>query len=252
MTSSEMTKQEQRNLDGFEGYEDEVEGGEVLSPASRIIQGVKLKYTNEARWEDNSGQEVRTELIAIDVLRVVQKWGKDNQPLETIMLAPGEKFPDIAALNEKCPRSEWRTDFNGNPAGPWAGQHIVYFVDPATMNRYTWPSPITTIGSARCVRDLVDQVKLMRRFRGQNVFAVVELSHAFMPTRFGGRERPLLIIKRWITLGPGALPAPDAPPIAGPATAPTAEPKPAAGAQSGMQTVTPPSANEVLSDSIPW
>jgi len=47
MTSSEMTKQEQRNLDGFEGYEDEVEGGEVLSPASRIIQGVKLKYTNE-------------------------------------------------------------------------------------------------------------------------------------------------------------------------------------------------------------
>lgn len=115
MTGSEMTKQEQRNFDGFEGYEDEVEGGEVLSPASRIIQGVKLKYTNEARWEDDSGQEVRAELIAIDVLRVVQKWGKDNQPLETIILAPGEKFPDIAALNEKSPRSEWRTTSTVTP-----------------------------------------------------------------------------------------------------------------------------------------
>jgi hypothetical protein len=123
------------------------------------------------------------------------------------------------------------------------------------MNRYTWPSPITTIGSARCVRDLVDQVKLMRRFRGQNVFAVVELSHAFMPTRFGGRERPLLIIKRWITLGPDSgghclhrmhLQSP------GRRQHRWQSQNPLPARRSGMQTVTPPSAKEVLSDSIPW
>jgi len=179
-------------------------------------------------------------------MRVIQKWGQDRQPLETIILAPGEKFPDIAAMNDKCPRSEWREDLNGNLAGPWQGQHAVYLVDPTTMVKYTWASPITTIGSARCVRDLVDQIRLMRRFRGAHVYPVVELSHTFMPTRFGGRERPLLVIKRWIAFGSGGgmLPAPDAPSLT------AAEPK--ATPDQFFTTVDPPSRKEELGDSVPF
>jgi hypothetical protein len=74
----------------------------------------------------------------------------------------------------------------------------------------------------------------MRRFRGQNVYPVVTLSDTFMPTRFGGRQRPHLEIKRWITFGDGtALSA--------------AEPRllPA-----GTQEVKPPSAKEVTEDEI--
>ena len=51
----------------------------------------------------------------------------------------------------------------------------------------------------------------MRRLRGQNVFAVVTLSDKLMKTRFGGRQRPHLVVVRWIALGgdnANALPAP--------------------------------------------
>jgi hypothetical protein len=150
-----------------------------------------------------------------------------------ITLGPGERFPDIAQMNERTPRNEWRTDFNGNPCGPWVGTHAVFFVNPATMEKYTWPSQITTIGSARCVRDLTDQVRTMRKFRGAPVYPVVELSHTHMPTRFGGRERPVLTIKRWITFGSsgGMLPAPDTP---------------------ALTEVKSPSRQEQLDDSIPF
>src|SRR5206468_11998745 len=43
--------------------------------------------------------------------------------------------------------------------------------------------------------------KWMRKFRGAHVYAVVTLSDTFMNTKFGGRQRPHFLIKRWIILG---------------------------------------------------
>jgi hypothetical protein len=192
-------------------------------------------------------------LIALDVQRIANKWGKekDKPPLETRVLGPGERFPDFATLNTECPRSEWREGFNGELVGPWSGQHIVIFVDPETMVRYWWPSPTTTIGSARAVRDLVEQTRLMRRFKRQsNLYAVVEPSHTHMPTRYGGRERPHLIVKKWIVLGPDdskVLPAPDA------SVRPRADndnADPPAKAIDQFIEVKPPTAKEVTEDEI--
>jgi hypothetical protein len=252
MSNAVMKQQDQRNLDGFEGYEDEIEGGDD-QPAVQSNLGTKLVFTLQAAWDP----PVTNDLIALDVRRVVNKWGKerDKPPLETIELKPGERWPDIAAMNNACPRSEWREGFNGELVGPWAGQHIVIFVDPETMVRYWWPSPITTIGSARCVRDLVDQTRLMRRFKRQiNLYPVVELSHTHMPTRFRGRERPHLIVKKWIVLGPDddkVLPAPDnTPSLSGSAT----EKPPAAAGKviDQLKTVEPPTRKEELEDEIPF
>jgi hypothetical protein len=98
----------------------------------------------------------------------------------------------------------------------------------------------------------------MRKFRGAHVYPVVELSHTFMPTRFGGRERPLLIIKRWIAFGSGGgmLPAPDAPSLTGPrAVKPPAAAKALTLAKAALDqftTVDPPSRKEELGDSIPF
>jgi hypothetical protein len=68
------------------------------------------------------------ELVAVDVARVVQKW-KDQQPVETIVLEPGRKFPDLEELNEKTPRGEWVKGPDGSPRGPWQSQHIVYLLN---------------------------------------------------------------------------------------------------------------------------
>jgi hypothetical protein len=244
---NEVAEKKNFEVDGFDSYPDESEGAgaDILSSSRGVIQGTKLVFNQSCVWDPS----ITDELIAADVGRYVQK-----RPVDVIALAPGERFPDIAAMNDKTPRSEWRVDFNGNPCGPWQGTNCVYFINPATMEKFTWPSPITTIGSAICVRDLVDRIQLMGRYRGAHVYPVVELSRTFMPTRFGGRDRPQLVIKRWIMFGPGggALPAPDTPSLTGPAAEePPAAAKPAS-TKAEFLEVKPPSRQEELSDSIPW
>jgi len=227
--NSEMIKPP---LDGFWAFEGGVEGGEER--AGSVIQGQLVKFTNEATWITGGGEELPStlELVAVDVSRVVQKW-LDQQPVETRVLEPGEKFPDLEALNAAAPKSEWREGPNGQSRGPWQTQYLVYLLDADTVGRYTYPTG--TIGGGMAVRDLVDRTKWMRKFRGVNVFPVVTLGDAHMNTRFGGRQRPHFNIVRWIRFdGDGnALPA---------ATQP---------ALTGRQTVDPPSVKEATGDSIP-
>jgi hypothetical protein len=121
-------------LDGFEGYEDDVEGGEKQQSSNRVIQGELVKFTNEATWVTRDDEELSSdlELIAIDVGRVVQKW-QDKKPVETIILAPGQKYPDIKMMNAEVPQSEWEEGPDGKPRGPWQAQHIA-----TCLTRRTW------------------------------------------------------------------------------------------------------------------
>jgi hypothetical protein len=122
MTNDVMKKPENEicNLDGFSGFTDEAEGEDQDQFASvRVIQGTRINFTNEATWVDIAKQQLpdNLELIVHDIARVVQKWGKDNMPnADPIILAPNQKWPDLKAMNEKCPKTEWRMRFN-NLAG---------------------------------------------------------------------------------------------------------------------------------------
>jgi hypothetical protein len=252
--SNELAKKV-TEIDGFEGYEDAIEGGQERG--GQVIQGQIVKFTNEATWEKNDGEEIdeNREFIAVDIARVVQKWC-DQKPVETIILAPHQKFPDVAKMNEEVPREEWVEGPDGNPRGPWQAQHVVYLLDPITMDRFTFPTG--TVGGAIATRDLTDKVKWMRKFRGENVFAVVSLRDEFMRTRFGGRQRPHLEVRRWIRFGGGGEPLA----VTGPT--PVADPTAVAlddysktsktppEQESGVQLVDPPSAKEVTGDEIPW
>jgi hypothetical protein len=120
------------------------------------------------------------------------------------------------------------------PRGPWQAQHVVRLFDPRTMDRFSYPTG--TVGGGMCVRDLVDRVKLMRQYRGENVYPVVTLTDTFMPTRYGGRQRPHFNIRKWIKLGDG-----------GGILSPTESP-----ALSGPQTVEAPTAKEVVDDEIKY
>jgi hypothetical protein len=242
------------NFDGFDGFTDEAEGGDQDQDqfvGGRVIQGTRINFSNESVWVDAAKQKLPAdlELMVIDISRIVQKWGKDNLPDgPPIILAPNQKYPDINAMNEKCPKTEWRERF-GKLEGPYQAQHVVYMLDPKTMNKYSWPT--STIGGSICVNDLVEKTKLMRRFRGQRVYAVVKMSSTLMSKRYN-RQRPDLLVQRWVTLdGSGALPPPETPSITGPTTAPASS-TPSATEAIGMRTVTPPSAKEVTGDEIPW
>jgi hypothetical protein len=82
------------------------------------------------------------------------------------------------------------------------------------------------------------------------------LSDTFMYMRFGGRQRPHLLMKRWITFG-GGLPKAAAPALSAVPSAPTATKEaPSRSATtdkpSGFRTVEPPALEEETGDSIPW
>jgi len=89
--------------------------------------------------------------------------------------------------------------------------------------------------------------------QGEHVYPLVELSHTHMPTNYGGRERPNLVVKNWVTFGGGGgmpeLPTPSTPPL----TTPNASSPPVAPDNPlGMQHVAPLTAKEVTGDEIPF
>jgi hypothetical protein len=200
-----------RQLDAFETYEDAIEGGGDQQPTNQVIKGTRIKFTNEAVWVTHEGEEISAdlELVAVGVCRTVQKWN-DQVPVENIVLQPGQKFPDIEKLNAQTPHEDWIIGPDGKPRGPWQALHVIYLLNPATMDQFSFPTG--TIGGRICIRELVERTQWMRCFRGANVFPVVTLSDTFMNTRFGGRQRPHFLIKSWITLSGQGSTATLAPP----------------------------------------
>jgi hypothetical protein len=186
-------------VDNFEGWEDGVEGDDQPQSAG-IIQGNLVKFTNEAAWTTRDGDELPAdlELVAVDVNRVVQKWS-GGQPVETIILEPHQKFPDVEEMNAKTPRAEWTEGPDGQPRGPWQAQHILYLLDTGPMDKFTFATG--TVGGRIAVGELRDKLMWMRRLRGKNVYPVITLADKFMNTRFGGRQRPHFKIVRWTRLG---------------------------------------------------
>ena len=245
---SDIVKKDRPNvIDGFEGWEDRFEGDDRPEGAG-IIQGILLKFTNEATWVTRDGDELpaNLELVAVDVGRVVQKW-QDQQPVETIILEPHQKFPDIQEMNEKVPREDWVEGPDGQPRGPWQAQHILYLLDPNTMDKLTFPTGTT--GGRIAIRELRDKLVWMRRLRGPNVYPVITLADKFFPTRYGRRQRPHFVIRRWVRLGGDggeveALPPPPPPldEFAKPADKP---------AQQDLPLVMEPSLAEEMDDEIP-
>jgi hypothetical protein len=254
MSDSEDLKKNLPAPDGFDDAEDRTEGEDEQH--SRVIQGERLVFTNEAKWLIGGDEEFPKdrELVVVDTVRVVQKW-IDQRPVgEPIFVESHQKWPNVNKLNEACPKSEWTEGPDGKLRGPWQRQRVVYLVDLKTMEKFTYPTG--TVGGDVCIREFRDKVAMMRRFKGERVFAVVTLGDKYMPTRWGGRQRPELVIKRWIRLGPDgtALPTPAAP-SAPPSLTTDVKATPAQHARaeaslSDVQEVEEPTLSEQMGDAI--
>jgi hypothetical protein len=236
MSNNELSK------DGFEGYEDRVEGDDQPHGGG-VIKGTAIRFTNEATWTNRDEDELPDdlELVVVDVARVVQKW-INRLPVETRVLEPGEKLPDIEELNQVAPRSEWSDGPDGKKRGPWQAQHVLYLLNLETMDRFTFPTG--TVGGQIAVSELVDKTRWMRKLRGAHVYPIIRLSDTFMPTAFGGRQRPYFEIKRWVSFGRDeALSAP----LGSNAAIEDAAQK----APELPRTVGPPTLSEEMNDEIP-
>ena len=63
---------------------------------------------------------------------------------------------------------------------------------------------IRPVDGGIAVRELIDRINWMRRFRGNAVYPIVQLSTRFMKTKFGGRLRPNFEIVSWTKFEPGS------------------------------------------------
>jgi hypothetical protein len=184
--SNDIAPKEARSLDDFEDWTDEVESYD--EPVSeRALIGQRVRYTD--KWLLPDQKQLTKPLIVVNVRRTVLKWGKDKKkPPETIFLRAGEKIPDLKKRNEETPKSEWVEGFDGKPKGPWEAQHIVYMIDPTSIDQYSYPT--STTGGGIAVRELIDRIVWMRRFRGNAVFPIVQLATRPMSIQRGTATRP--------------------------------------------------------------
>ena len=253
-------------------YEDEDE-----AVNQRMIQGTRIKFTNEVKWATAQGGELdpQLRLIVVEMKRVVNKWPVNlGPPIETIVLAPGQPWPNIKKMNAACPQSEWRPDFNGNPKGPYEGQRLLYLLDPVTLDKYTFPT--STFGGMRALSELAAKITWAQKYRGPGIRPLVHLSSIWMSTQYRGRMRPhFIVLPDWILPdgSSGELvhkPSPQIGSTAGaaaakldafagksdaPATAPAAKPATPSQellAKAGMQSVREPSLAEEMKDSVPF
>ena len=257
MGSDVVVKRSVIELDNFDSYVDTyTDGGDDVAVGS-LIQGTRIKFVDPHWYNTETGAIITgSRLTLVDVVKVATKWGPNQRPLETRPIAPSEPWPNFEKWNENCPQSEWRLKF-GKSVGPWEGQHGLYFFDK-DYNRFTWASSLDTLGSAVCAREITDQIRRVRRFRG-HVYPVVELGRKDWPTGPAGlKQRPYLLNNiEWVAVNGEALPAPAVEPakIAAPVEAKPAEgvtPMATSGAPVEAKPVEPITLKEELDDDLPF
>jgi hypothetical protein len=205
--------------DDFDDYTSEVEGQE---PSQYSGGATFLNFTNDAKWKARETViEPNQRFMVIGVTRVVQKRGYVVDDVTSLrcqtflkdeerVLAPNEAWPDTDAMNEKIPQAEWlRVTWSKDPQPPFIRTSMVKLVeDCAALTAYVWPANHATNSHDRAVDDLIRTIRTARKFRGAGVCPIIQLTDTFMPTRYGGRQRPQLLILEWRTPpGSGGQPA---------------------------------------------
>ena len=179
--------------------------------ADQVIMGSKVRFSNDFEWLSGAGDGSPIDpdrvFVVIKIEKILQKWSVDGHPIETQRFLAGAKLPDLDDLNAACPKDEWREKF-GKVVGPWAWQYVVYFIDQTTYEVFTYPT--NTAGGGIAVRDLRKSTDIARRLRGDNLFPRIRLRDTFMKTGTGGRQRPVLEVVDYISIGglnPSGAPA---------------------------------------------
>jgi hypothetical protein len=252
----------QTEYDEFSGCVDTVEGGDEPS-FDRGVSFIKFSAQGEWMLNDEELPQEREYMVA-GVKRSCVRWPQESgPPEETILLEPGQKWPDTDEWNAAIPKDEWRTDAGGNPKGPWERTYTILLMDVDSMDRFRFAT--ATIGGGIAIRDIATKIANKRKFSAVEVLAVVRLSTMHMKTKFGGRDRPHFEVIKWITFDgsePAELPPPPAQPQLektvtangqrkyGVSTGVPAESKPQAKAK-GARVLAEPTLSEEMQDKIP-
>jgi crossover junction endodeoxyribonuclease RuvC len=207
--------------------------------ADRGTHGELIQFKDPPRQhlrQDGTAMPPDWRGLVINMAKVIQFWqGGRPDPSKDIVEQPGKEFPDVAALNDQIPKSQWELDDNGNPRAPWSVSYAVYLFDPNDAQIYTHIN--STGGQREAYRTLRERIELMRAYRGETVAPVVTLGEKIFSKRFN-KYRAEFVPVEW-RRPPGE----------------PAEPKRLEKSPSGGligEKVEPPTLSEELNDAVPW
>jgi hypothetical protein len=205
-----QTKQQENVMNELTKITPALDGFEIDdSEGSNIIKGAKIKFTLDFKWVVARSGEVidpQRKFLILEILRVEQKWLPDQIKPKTRALGAGEPFPNFKKLNKDAPSSEWREKF-GKRVGPYQGAHVVYLLEIDDASKkvavFTWVADTEGAGASRAIKELRETTQLTRRVQGNlNLYPCATLSDTFMPTQYGGRQRPHFNVLHFEALGP--------------------------------------------------
>ena len=127
-----------------------------------------------------------------------ERW-KDLNLVDEITNKP---LPDLDQLNGTIPKSEWEPGLDGHPRPPFSHQ---YCRQPArSQRRSVFTLMNSTVGMKMLWESLAERWEVMRRLRGADVIAVVNLAtRPFRTEKWGIESRPDLKILEWRKPGGG-------------------------------------------------
>jgi hypothetical protein len=103
--------------------------------SGRVGKGLFLRWNDSQHWLDRDGLTPPSPLLAVAVNGNLQRWRGNKS--EKIVDKP---LPDPEMLNSTIPVSEWEKGVDGKPRPPWAHTVVVYLVNLATGETYTYSS----------------------------------------------------------------------------------------------------------------
>jgi hypothetical protein len=168
--------------------------GAVPDDASGSLRGSYIKF---ADGEFSIGKNAEPfpgdrSVVVTGVVTLFQKW-EDGKPVEQRITRPGQRHPERDELPD-LDESEWELGLNGEPADPWKDSRLLYPIDPATDEEFTFVT--SSMGGRRAVGDLKGQISNMRCAHPGAV-PIVQLNSEKMKTRFGMKPKPLFKVVGW-------------------------------------------------------
>jgi hypothetical protein len=205
------------NLPSHSPGPDDDAGFRAMFNNGRLIKGTLIGWNDIKHWADHDGGTVPSPMLVIKTKEVLQRW-QDNLP-EVIDSDP---LPDPDELNAAIPVEEWEMGLDDKPRPPWAHTIVVYFINPATAEFYTYTA--ATYGGHVAFGHLSDAIVAMGMISGSPAMPLVNLAEKPFKTKRGMKTRPHFEIKDWKTPGGSAALPPAPPPLQ---LAPAAAPSPA-------------------------
>jgi hypothetical protein len=172
------------------------------------------KFVWPEAWTAGGMPATGRTVLLHDIHYEILRWPTDAErrqnpdmkgPAEVIPVERGAPEPDLKALNAGVPQELWPMAF-GKQVPPYRVQRVCEFFDLSSMDTLSWPVYVGVAGASIAVDEVRKRINMIRRLRGEELFAVVKLNHRPFTNTFNPKlERPWLEIAGWARLGPNGV-----------------------------------------------